>query len=103
MNEMQIRTGSITFGRFKGSGPRSSFSDVTFPAAVSQAAAILTGMSAAFSSGDGDHHLGNLDVRLNSTLTGPSVRVTATLGLRDWSGDWDDNYEGQVFFAVVAE
>ena len=100
---MQIRTGSITFGRFEGSGPRSSFQDVTFSGPLSQATAILTGLSASFSPSDGDHHLGNLDVRLNSTLNSATVRVTATFGLRDWSGDWDDQYEGQVFFAVVGE
>lgn len=32
-----------------------------------------------------------------------TVRVTATYGLRDWSGNWDDDYEGTVFFAVVGE
>src|SRR5439155_11153505 len=30
-------------------------------------------------------------------------QVTATLGVRDWSGDWDDNYQGNVQFAVIAE
>ena len=100
---MQIRTGSITFGQFKGSGPRASFADVTFPNALTQATAILTGMQARFSPNDGDHHLGDLDVRLNSSTSGSTVRVTATFGLRDWSGTWDDNYDGQVFFAVVAE
>lgn len=100
---MQIRTGSITFGTFENSGPRSSFSDVTFPSALSQATAILTGVSASFSPSDGDHHLGNLDVRLNTTVSGATARVTATFGLRDWSGNWDDKYEGQIFFAVIGE
>lgn len=100
---MQIRTGAITFGQFSGSGPRSQFTDVTFPSPVSQASAILTGMTVGFSAGDGDHHLGNLDVRLNTSVSGPSVRVTASYGLRDWSGNWDDKYEGQIFFAVVAD
>jgi hypothetical protein len=31
------------------------------------------------------------------------VTVTATFGVRDWSGSWDDNYEGTVYFAVIAE
>jgi hypothetical protein len=29
--------------------------------------------------------------------------VTATFGLRDASGKWDDRYEGTVFFSVVGE
>lgn len=32
-----------------------------------------------------------------------SARVSKRFGLRDWSGDWDDKYDGQVFFAVVGE
>jgi hypothetical protein len=98
-----VRQGSVTFGPFSGAGPRSDFSDVAFPSAVAQAAAVLTGMSVGFSSGDGDHHLGNLDVRLSPTIMGSTVRVTATYGLRDWSGNWDDQYDGQIFFSVVAE
>lgn len=100
---MEIRNGSIRFGRFRGSGPRTSFQDITLSSAPTQATAIMTGMRSAFSRSDGDHHLGNLEIRLNAALTGLTVRVTATFGLRDWSGDWDDDYEGKVFFAVVAD
>lgn len=100
---MQVRTGEITFGSFSGSGPRSSFSDVIFGSALTTATAFLTGVTAEFSPSDGDHHLGELDVRLDTAVTGATVRVTATFGLRDWSGNWDDRYEGQVFFAVVGE
>lgn len=101
---MQIERSSITFGRFSGSGPRQDTRDVTMPGPVSTATVMLTGFNVQFSSNDGDHHLGNLDVRLSaSMLTSTSVRVTATFGLRDWSGSWDDRYEGQIFFAVVGE
>lgn len=101
---MEIANASITFGRFKGSGPRTMTTDVTMPGAVSSATALLTGFNVQFSSNDGDHHLGNLDVRLAAALlTGTNVRVTATFGLRDWSGSWDDNYEGLVFFSVVGD
>jgi hypothetical protein len=62
---MQIRTGSIAFGPQRGTGPRSNFTDVTFPSNVARATAILTGFTAEFSHGD-DHNLGSLDVRLNS-------------------------------------
>ncbi|MEO0616217.1 MAG: hypothetical protein AAFY69_08785 [Pseudomonadota bacterium] len=100
---MEIRTGSIRFGRSSGSGPRTSFQDVALTNAPTQATAIMTGMRSAFSRSDGDHHLGNLEVRLNAAVSGSNVRVTATFGLRDWSGNWDDDYEGEVFFAVVAD
>ncbi|KRG70390.1 hypothetical protein [Pseudoxanthomonas dokdonensis] len=100
---MLIRNSNITFNRFEGSGPRQTSTDVDFGAPLSTAAAILTGFNASFSSNDGDHHLGNLDVRLDADVIGNGVRVTATFGLRDWSGNWDDKYEGQIFFAVVGE
>jgi hypothetical protein len=101
---MEIANSSINFGRFKGSGPRTSSRDVTLPGAVGSASAVLTGFNVQFSSNDGDRYLGNLDVRLSaSLLTGTSVRVTATFGLRDWSGTWDDNYEGQIFFSVIGD
>ncbi len=101
---MEIVSSSISFGRFKGSGPRQMSTDVTMPSAVRSATALMTGFNVQFSSNDGDHHLGNLDVRLvTALLTSTNVRVTATFGLRDWSGSWDDNYEGLVFFAVVGE
>ena len=101
---MQIKQSEISFGRFSGSGPRQSTADVAMDSPVSTATAILTGFNAQFSPDDGDHHLGNLDVRLDAAmLNSTNVRVTATFGLRDWSGDWDDRYEGQIFFAVVGE
>ncbi len=77
---------------------------VNFPVAVTQAAAILTGFNAQYTRSDGDHHLGQLDVRLTtSPPQGTSVLVTVTFDLRDWSNNRDDQYEGTIWFAVVAE
>jgi hypothetical protein len=100
---MEIRNSNITFNRFEGSGPRQTSTDVDFGTTLTTATAILTGFTLGFSSSDGDHNLGNLDVRLDAEIIGTMVRVTATFGLRDWSGDWDDQYEGQIFFAAVGE
>lgn len=102
---MQILSDVIRFNRFRGDGPRQQSAEVIFPSGVSQATAILTGFDVAFSPRD-DHHLGNLEVRLEASidpLAPRRVNVQATFGLRDWSGEWDDNYEGEVFFTVVAE
>jgi len=104
---MQIVNDSISFNSFEGSGPRQDTKTVTLGANASQAIAVLTGFNAAFSPSDGDHHLGNLDIRLRTRFINPTpstlVEVTATFGLRDWSDEWDDKYEGVVRFAVVAE
>jgi hypothetical protein len=100
---MQIATGTLAFGPLSGSGPQVQSTTVTFGSAVTQATAVLTGFVAEFSGGD-DHHLGQLDVRVAvGAISGASVVVNATFGLRDWSGEWDDAYDGQVFFSVVGE
>ena len=102
---MQILSDSISFNRFRGDGPREDSTEVVFPAGVSQATALLTGFDVAFSPRD-DHHLGNLEVRLEAAIDALAprrVNVTAIFGLRDWSGEWDDDYEGEIFFTVVAE
>ena len=101
---LQIKNDSQAFSPRRGSGPNSTIKNVTMPAAVTQATAILTGFIAEFSHGD-DHHIGQLDVQVQvaSAPAGTTVPVRITYGLRDWSGDWDDDFDGTVFFAVVGE
>ena len=99
---MDIRTGSVGFGKDKGSGPRTGTADVDFGRNISVAWAVLTGMDFGFSPRD-DHHLGMVDIKVDAAVLGTLARVTATLGVRDWSDNWDDNYEGTVYFAVLAE
>ena len=102
---MEIQNGSISFNRFKGSGPRTDSGEVIFSGPVAQAAALLRGFDVAFSPRN-DHHLGKLEVGLEATidpLAPQRVNVDVTYGLRDWSNEWDDNYEGEIRFLVVAE
>jgi hypothetical protein len=102
---MQIQNGSQSFGIVSGNGPQVVSTSVTFSSAVTQATAILTGFIAEFSNGD-DHHMGQLDVQVAvpaGGISGSTVMVNVTYGLRDWSGDWDDKYDGSVFFSVIAE
>jgi hypothetical protein len=100
---VQIVNQSISFGRLSGSGPQIRSVDVTMPQPVAQATAILSGFVAEYAGGD-DHHLGQLNVQVEvSAVNGANVRVDVKLGLRDWSGTWDDAYDGEVFFTVVGE
>ena len=88
----------------ESNGMLCSAKELALDADASQATAIMTGFVAGYSPSDNDHHLGNLEVRLRTEILAPRlVRVTAVFGLRDWSGDWDDRYEGIVHFAVLAE
>jgi hypothetical protein len=99
---MELRTTSINFPALRGSGPITQIANIHFPREVQKAIAGITGYSAGFAGGD-DHHLGKLQVQLDTRIDGDLVEVTGTFGLRDWSGDWDDNYEGNIQVVVVAE
>jgi len=99
---MEIRTGLLTFPRARGSGPRSANAVVNFPRSVRQAVAGLAGTSFGFSAND-DHHLGLTNLRLRTQIDDDVVLVEGTLGVRDWSGNWDDDYEGTLGFVVLAE
>lgn len=102
---MEVRNTTFSFNELRGSGPRERTREVIFSAPVTQAAAMLRGFDVAFSNRS-DHHLGSLEVRLSAKidpLAEQRVNVTAVYGLRDWSGDWDDAYEGEIRVTVVAE
>ncbi len=102
---MLFSNGTVSFNKHKGSGPRTDRAEVVFPTPVTQASAIVRGFDVAFSPRN-DHHLGQLEVRLDATidsLAPQRVNVDVVYGLRDWSNDWDDNYEGEIHFTVIAE
>lgn len=102
MTKLEIRTDSISFGRAQGPGPRTDSKDIIFNRNVAQAVAVITGTDFGFSPTD-DRHLGSVNIKVDSAISGSAVVVTATLGVRDWSDNWDDDYEGTVYFAVIAE
>ncbi len=101
---MLVNNGSATFPRIREAAQTPQTVTVNFSSPVSRATAILTGFNVQFSPQGDDHHLGQLDVRLSTGApSGTTVPVTVFFDLRDWSGNRDDFYEGQVFFTVVAE
>lgn len=100
---MEFRSGSINFPLLRGNGPQQRTAVVHFPREIRRAVAGIVGYSSGFSQNGGDHHLGNIQIRLETAVDGDLANVTATFGLRDWSGTWDDNYEGNVQFVVIAE
>ncbi|HYR27799.1 MAG TPA: hypothetical protein VEU30_05005 [Thermoanaerobaculia bacterium] len=101
---MPFVSSSILFLRTIGE-PTPMTERVTFGTNITTAVALLTGFHVEFSKAIGkDHPLGRIVVQVDATpATATEVDVTARLGLRDWSGDWDDPYEGVVFFTVYAE
>ncbi|RAT97701.1 hypothetical protein [Brevibacillus sp. Leaf182] len=101
---MEMKTDFISFGSYSGDGPRTASKHIVFGSNVLKATAILTGTDFGFSPKK-DQHLGMVNIKVDATTPDNSniVTVTATLGVRDWSGSWDDKYEGNIYFAVIAE
>ena len=99
---MELRTGSVDFSQpLRGSGPRTASQTIVFPRTVLRAVAGIGGYTVAFSGGD--HNVGRIEVFLDTSINDNTVTVSARLGLRDWSGDWDDDYDGEIQFVVVAD
>ncbi len=99
---MIVRTGSFTFPRARDIELQTQQQSFNFTQSVRQAVAILTGTSFGFSPRD-DHHLGRVVFRLSTEIDDDVVRVSGTFGVRDWSGDVDDDYEGTIQFMLLTE
>ena len=100
---MQIATSSHTFNAVSGSGPQQDRETLSFSNPVSQAVAVLNGFEVEYSN-QKDHHFGRLQVDVGvEEINGTQVTVNITYGLRDWSKNWDDGYDGIVRFSVIAE
>ena len=103
---MDFTSGQFDFPTTSGSGPQSLSLSFSFEHRISKASAVLLGYEAFFM--NGDHNFGRLIVNLdtqivNDPAAGQQVVVTATFGLRDFSGDWDDPYTGRVQFVLITE
>jgi hypothetical protein len=100
---VEIRTGSLTFPSEHDTGPRTTFAVFNFTKSVSQAVAALAGTGFGFSQPHGDHHLGQVNVSLSTAWDDDVVTVTGTFGVRDWSNNFDDYYDGTIQFVLLAE
>lgn len=101
---MEIRLGSLFFPEHRNSGPQVAETVVHFPRAVRSAVAGIVGYSATFLGED--HHLGRLQVKLETAIDSAdptNVTVRGIYDLRDWSNSWDDPYTGTVQFALLGE
>ncbi|NJN85098.1 MAG: hypothetical protein HC881_00640 [Leptolyngbyaceae cyanobacterium SL_7_1] len=77
---------------------------VEFDTAPNQVAAILAGFKVWFQEPD-DRDFGNLEVRVGTPerLSDTRYRIPVTFGLRDWSGDWDDEHGAEVHVVVIGD
>jgi hypothetical protein len=100
---MEIKTGVVDYSSpISGSGPRAQDTAVVFPSALASAAVGITGYTVAYGNNN-DHHVGLIDVQVSPTINDNVVIVHSQLGLRDWSGNWDDPYYGSIEFVVLAD
>lgn len=88
----------MNFPSQKGIGPRTVNENVHFFSNVQDSTAVLTGFQARFTKDD--HPLLQLEVDLQSQLPAANqLQVSGTYGLRDSSGNWDDEYDGVIRYA----
>ncbi|WP_299902800.1 M66 family metalloprotease [uncultured Ruegeria sp.] len=102
---MEIRTTSFNYPKLKDGGPQGASTTIRFSRRVLRATSGVTGYSARFENND-DHHLGRLIVESAARIDpddDTQVIVAGSFGLRDWSGDWDDHYSGNIQVAVLVE
>jgi hypothetical protein len=98
---MQIRETTLSFPVLRGLGPVSASRTFVFPRRVDKAVAGVRGYQIGFA-GD-DHHVGMLQVTLETEIDQNAVTVTGKLGCRDWSGAWDDDYGGSIQVSLLAD
>jgi hypothetical protein len=100
---VQIVTKTVRFDPGQG-GPMVQSIPHTFPRRILQASAALQSFYADFT--DGDHEFGELTVTVDvarDTSTPNDLQVQLVFGLRDWSGNWDDTYRGEIGYCLFVE
>ena len=90
----------IRFDATQGIMQRESVT-VPFNTRVLRAEAMLKGFNIKYT--NGDHHVLEEEIDLDSTFSGNAVTVTASFLLRDSSGNIDDPFRGFVEAVVIAE
>ena len=98
---MEIRETTLSFPVARGSGPMTANRTIVFPRQVERAAAAVRGYQVGFAGED--HHVGLLEVAVDTAIDQNTVTVNGRLGCRDWSGTWDDDYGGSIQVSVLAE
>lgn len=80
--------------------------EVVFDDPPEQVFAILTGFRVWFQDSS-DRPFGNLEVRVGDPVkveeSDVRYRVPVTFGLRDWSGDWDDEHGAVINVMVIGQ
>jgi hypothetical protein len=98
---MEVRETTLTFSVARGTGPMVANRTIVFPRPVDKAVAAVRGYQVGFAGED--HHVGLLEVAVDTAIDNNTVTVNGRLGCRDWSGSWDDDYGGSIQVSVLAD
>jgi len=92
----------VEFPPFSG-GEQRLFTQVRFPFRVRTAEACIRGFSVKYT--NADHHLHQLEIFLSEQvgIDGREVSFFIYFLLRDFSGNVDDKYEGEIEVLVIAD
>lgn len=97
---LQFREGWITFPPTTGRRQRRSRT-VTFGGTVNAHQVVMKGYNIRYD--NGDKHILELELDLDSSRSGSTVTINGDFVLRDSSGTYDDPYEGWMNFVVIAD
>lgn len=95
---------AVYFSPASGSGPREIVERLFLPRPVRNVVAGLSGYSVSFPDSSQGRPFGRLVVELfHSEFIGNEVALSFRFGLRDWSGTWDDTYEGLIDYVALVD
>ena len=97
---LQLREGTLNFPPTTGRRQRSQVT-VVLPSAVRSAQAMLKGFNVTYN--NGDHHILELEMDLDTSILSNTVTVFGDFVFRDSSGFFDDPYSGWINFVVIAD
>lgn len=97
---LEFRTADIVFDESKGKD-QTERGTVLFATKVLAAEAAIKGFYLSYTNDDHELRYEKVEVT-NVKQEGPQVSFDVTIGLRDWSGEYDDPYEGKVTVLVTA-
>src|SRR5262245_22441172 len=97
---IQFREGTLTFPPTTGRRQRAN-TTVVFGGPVHAAQAAIKGYNVRYD--NGDHHILELEIDLDTPVTANTVTVFGDFVFRDSSGTFDDPYSGFINFIVIAD
>jgi hypothetical protein len=97
---LEFREGTINFPPTTGRRERRQTS-VNFARPVRSAQVVLKGFNISYN--NGDHHILELEIDLDSSISGSMVNIFGDFVFRDSSGYFDDPYSGWINFVVMAD